>query len=113
MRILARSAAVLGAAAAAAAALVPLADPAMAAPVAPATQQAVSPHEYQCFTYQESDYSGDAYCGGSTIVSFRIEVYCTDSVIRYGIWKVSGAGQTSYATCPTNKFYVGATVQIS
>jgi hypothetical protein len=108
MRNIARSAAVLGATAVAAMALVSAARPALAAPAAP---RVVSPHDYECAVYQESDYSADAYCGGTTTVSFRIEIFCTDSKTRYGTWKTSGAGQTSYATCPTNTFYIDGIVE--
>jgi hypothetical protein len=65
-----------------------------------------------CNVYPESEYSAEAYCGGSETVTFRLAMACTGGYVRYGQWKVSGAGQTSYANCPTNTFYIDGWVQI-
>ncbi|HZR50751.1 MAG TPA: hypothetical protein VFB06_14670 [Streptosporangiaceae bacterium] len=72
----------------------------------PRTSSQAIPREITgCFVVPDGDDAVEAYCGGSTPSKFRAWVICTGGEgLRYGPWRIAGAGTTSYVACGFNHF---------
>lgn len=80
-------------------------SPAQAAPRIVSGQDAPVGIQAACSIGPQSTDGSWAYCTGSSY-SFRATVDCYHfgsgiSATAYGPWKLAGAGQTSYASCPS------------